>query len=100
MRFYEKLTRRTTPLILRGKSFHKRQIAMRKKFLKVSVLLKGTIATSVRMPTFLSHVSSWTNVSQEILETDESGLMSCQHYLKVVVNIYKVSLISNQYQLL
>ena len=43
---------------------------MRKKFLKVSVLLKGTIATSVRMPTFLS---SWTNVSQEILETDESG---------------------------
>ena len=84
-------------MILKGKSFHKRQIAMRKKFLKVSVLLKGTIATSVRMSTFLS---SWTNVSQEILETDESGLMSCQHYLKVVVNKYKLSLISNQYQLL
>ena len=65
-------------MTLRGKSFHKRQIAMRKKFLKASVLLKGTIATSVRMPTFLS---IWINKSQEILETDESGLMSCQHYI-------------------
>ena len=70
---------------------------MRKKFLKASVLLKWTIATSVRMPTLLS---SWTNVSQEILETDEWGLMSYQHYIKVVVNKYKLSLVSNQYQLL
>ena len=70
---------------------------MRKKFLKVSVLLKGTIATSVRMPTFLS---SWINISQEILETDEWGLMSYQHYIKVVVKKYKLSLMSNQYQLL
>ena len=47
------------------------------------------------------------NVSQRldkrisaILGTNESGLMSCQHYMKVVINKYKLSFISNQYQFL
>ena len=96
MRLYEKLTfKEDDSLILRGKSLYKRQIRIRKKFLKVSVLLKGT--TSVRMSTFLS---GSINVSQAILGANESGIMSCQHYMKVVINKYKLSFISNQYQLL
>ena len=50
-----------------------------------------------RMSTFLS---GSINVSQAILGTSESGLMSCQHYMKVVINKYKLSFISNQYQFL
>ena len=96
MRLYEKLTfKEDDSLILRGKSFYKRQIRIREKFLKVSVLLKGT--TSLRMSTFLN---GSINVSQAILGANESGLKCCQHFMKVVINKYNLSFIPNQYQLL
>lgn len=57
IKFFRKIDKVFDSLILRGGSFHRRQIRTKKEFLKMSVLLKET--SSVKWSTFhAAHISA------------------------------------------